>query len=448
MIHTIDYKNFIAGENPADNIPNRGFSPDSYDINLLKKPGVLYFNPAVTNRSGATLTGRLVAVCIDPLSTDLAYYVDNNGAFYSLNYDASIFTKKQTSTGYTYASAWSDILGFKTEIFATSTGAVAKLTTGMAALVEDWWSGLNNNFRHPLERVEDELFIADNNVIYYWNGTSSGTAFTLPTQFPITSLRRHPNGRTLIAFADDAGNSALGSGKGKVYYCDPVIRDWTREVVIDCPVEGSQVIGGVIYVSYKEKFGFFDGSRLVSIKTRTDFGLHSHQITNLQNHILVCDFDKVRAYGDLGNGQAWWSLAKNRDSALRIDTIISYKNKKLLYSYAEGGFAGKLMEIDFDSTGVNGVFYTNRINFDTEVHISKIEILHDVSNSAGNTIFDLYYRDIDDTETLIENISYSSQAVNKTIINCDIKTDIFQLKLVPNTDDIGYKLIRIHYEPI
>lgn len=116
---------------------------------------------------------------------------------------------------------------------------------------------------------------------------------------------------------------------------------------------------------------------------------------------------------------------------------------------ASGG-TGLLKEVDYDNAGATGAFYTNRFYFDGEVTITKIQIFHDVSNSSGNTEFSVQYRDPDNTSTDIMSdgvVQYTSQSVSKTEKTINLKTDIFQLGIIGSFDDIGFKLIRIFYEP-
>src|SRR3990167_202435 len=445
----IDTKNFIAGESQSDYISDKGFSPDSVNLNLTKIRGLLYFNEIATDRGGAILTGNIIASCPDPayLGNDV-YYLDDEGAFYTL--DGATLTKKQTSSGYTYVLGTSEIIPFKQEIFATSNTAIAKLTNNFAAIIEDWWAGLTTAYRHPMEAVEDGLFIANKNIIYYWNGTSSGTAFTLPSEVNITSLRKHPDGRTLLAFTGITVNySHTHNGGGKVYFCDPVIRDWTREVEIEAQVEGSRVVGGIIYVTWGNNFGYFNGSGLIFLKKfATSSITYSHNLVNLEDILLTRDGLNILAFGNLGAGNVWWKLFRNTANSQNINNILYKGDNKLLAAYSDGASAGKLVEIDYDNAGTTGAFYSNRYNFGSTVKIRRIDIFHDTTNTTGTTAFDVKHRLLDDTEETIESISYDSQSINKTRIQCDITADIFQLVIVPQTDDMGIKLIRIYYDPI
>lgn len=440
----IGAKNFIAGESSADYVSDRGFSPTSSHLNLTKKRGVMYFAPTSTDMGGVTLTGAMVASCFDPsvLPTIDIYYVDDEAAFYTL--DGVTFTKQQTG-GNSYSLGTTDLIPFMGSVYATSTTAVAQLGDQFGSIIENWWSGLTSGYRHPMEVIEDELFIGNSNTIFFWNGTSSGTAFTLPTGVGITSLRRHPDGRTLLAFCGDVAQNASHTepGNGRVYYCDPLIRDWTREVAIESQVEGTRVVGGVVHVCYGKNFGYFDGNGLVPLKRfDTSATTYSHSMGNIEDTIIFRDGTNVIAYGDLGAGDVFYKIFQNTQG---VNNVQYQGDNVLLVAYASGDL---LKQLDYDNAGATGEFFSNRYAFPDEVRINRIDIIHDRTDTAGTTAFTVNYRDLIESDVVIQSISYVSQDIVKTRIECDVKTDIFQLHITGVTDDIGFKHIRIFYEPL
>ena len=184
---------FMLGETSSDYAQDGGFSPDSFNLNLIKEKGVLHFNTTTTDIGDTTLTGNIVASCPDPaLSGNHGYFVDDESAFY--RYDGSSFTKVITG-GNTYQLGSSEMIPFNNgNFYATSRESIAEFDNDIGTLTENWWSGLNSNYRHPMEVVEDNIFFGDKNLVYYYDGTTSGTAFTLPSGQNVTSLRKHPLG--------------------------------------------------------------------------------------------------------------------------------------------------------------------------------------------------------------------------------------------------------------
>lgn len=446
---TIDWKNFLAGESKGDYIPDKGFSPASYGLNLLKVRGNLNFRELDTDRGSTILTGNIVASAVDKeLFGNDAYYIDDESAVYTLN--GATFTQRQpAATNYTYQYGSTDMLPFFGYTYVTSKTTVGRFDNNAATFTEDWWAGLDTTYRHPLERVESEMFIGDKNVIYYWNGTNSGTAFTLPTDTNVTSLRKAADGRTLLAFCGKrADYGHAGNAGGRVYYCDPVIRDWTREVEIPSQVEGTINHRGTIFCTWGNQFGYFDGSGLIPLrKFNTSTYTYSQSMTSMEDILVFRDGLDGIAYGDLGAGPAFWGLYRNNKNTSHIQNVHYKGDNKMLFAY-DNVDDGYLVEVDYDNGGQYGKFYSNKYYFDSEVHISRIEIIHEAANGAGFTTFLLFVRDTEGTESTIETRSYFQETTTKSRINCDIRTDIFQLAYFINQDTLDIKQIRIFYEPI
>lgn len=447
---TIDSKDFLAGESTSEWNPDKGFSPSSFALNLTKERGILYFTETPTSRGGATLTGNPVAFCVDPaLTGNDAHFVDDEGAFYK--YNGTTLTKQYTDTtaGRVWQLGTTDVIPFAGNFYVSSQTTISQLSNGFVMNDTGWWeTGLENAYRHPMEVVEGELFIGNLNLVHFYNGTSSGTAVTLPTGMNVTSLRRHPDGRTLLAFCGTTANFGHArNGTGRVYYIDPNIRDWTREVALDAQVEGTRVVGGTVYVTYGNNIGYFDGNGIQFLKKFvTSATTYSQSMGNIEDILLVRDGKDVLAFGDLGRGKVWWRAAR-----LTTGSVVNcpfYKGDNVLLLGNTSGTSGGLDEIDLDNAGVFGQFFTNRILFPQESRIRRIDILHTPTNGSGLTDFDLIYRDSDDTATTFHSFSVTNESVNKLRIETDIKTDAFRLQLDPTTYALGFKQFRIFYEPL
>ena len=257
----------IRGESSADYLTDGGFSPSSYNLNLTLKRGHVSFAEPPTDRGGATLTGNIVASDFDRRLAVLNvgnYFVDDEGAFYTLDGDS--FSKTDTSDHQhdsNFQLGTTDMVSFKGNVYATTSEYVIQLSeeltiSAVLADGEEWWSSMTNGYRHPLEVVEKKMFIGDGNIIYYWDGTTSAIGFTLPTENNITSLRKHPDGRTLLAFTGSRQDGSHNQKNiGKVYYCNPTligaaVDGWSREVPLEAQVEGTRLLG-VLYIVLGEK---------------------------------------------------------------------------------------------------------------------------------------------------------------------------------------------------
>ena len=75
-------------------------------------------------------------------------------------------------------------------------------------------------------------------------------------------------------------------------------------------------------------------------------------------------------------------------------------------------------------------------------------MIHDTTNSSGTTEWDMASVTVGDASQTMETVLYTNQSTNKTIRNVNVKSDIFQMVIEPKSDDVGHKLMRIHYDGI
>jgi hypothetical protein len=376
-----------------------------------KEDGALHGTPSATTIGSGTMVKKILANIVDPayLGND-AYYVDDSGNFYTK--DGGTFTKDQTDSTNTYTLGTTDLIHYKGEIFATATDEVTKLTANLAAIDTAWWtttrghSVLNGNYRHPMEVVEDTLYIADEYKIHTWDGTTSvAAAMSLPPDVNITSLRKHPDGRHLIAFCGVTANySHTQGGGGKAYIIDTVNLEWTQEIPLESQVEGSRVVSGVVYVTYGKNFGYFDGSALQWLRDLETSGTtYSHCITDIEGTVAFRDGDEIICYGDVGAGNVFWNLKDTGTSAL--SALLYVGDNTIQYSYDASG-TGVLKEIDLDNSTEGLVeIVTNPISTAGELWLRKVSLAHD--NPTGYCSFRYQYYDEDQELTEFRQIEYN-----------------------------------------
>ena len=166
----------------------------------------------------------------------------------------------------------------------------------------------------------------------------------------------------------------------------------------------------------------------------------------MEDTLVLRDGLTVLAYGDLGAGNVFWRPYGG--AGANINALHYLGDNKMLVAYSNGAGGGVLGEIDYDNAGVDGaVFYSNRINLGDNGVVKRIEDIHDAANVAGTTRFQFIHRDVAGNENTIEDREYTNQITTETKFNTNIHADIFQLKIVPQNDDTGHRLIRIKYEP-
>jgi len=449
----IDSKQIILGESTDELIADRGFSPQSYGLNLTKKKGELYFSPTATDIAGATLTGAPITRALDrTLAGPDCYFGDNEGAFYTLANDGT-FTKKQTIAADSFARGTSDLIQYYTDpssvyVFATGLTTIIRFngsTLDSGAPTTDFWTGLSSGVRHPMEVVEGSLYIGDYNEIHVTNGITTTEAYvTLPPDVNITSLRKHPDGKNLIAFCGRGQNyNHTRNSQGRIYIVDLSIKSWVSEIDIEAQVEGSKTVGGVVYVTYGTKLGYFNGNGLTPLKTLSSATTYSHEMDSIEDILVVRDGRYILQYGNLGAGNVFWR--SYRTPVAQDITCVAYRgDNKLIAGYADGANGGVLQQTDYDNSGsgAQGNFFSNVYNLDSEVEIRRLRLIHDIT--SGATIYTEYY----DHETATYKPISTFSAMSNTAVsreNVNIKTDLFQFTLSMGGDDIGFKVIRFDY---
>lgn len=440
----INHKDFLAGEAQWDYLDG-GFSPDSNSLNLFLKPGVLNFGLSQNDRGGATLVGNIIASAYDKnFAGNDSYHVDDQGNFYTLS--AATLTKRQTVVADTFSLGTSDMIQFRGNTYATGAGRITQLTaSNLTGVDSSWWTGLTTNVRHPMEVLEDKLYIGDLNTVLFFDGTTSGTAVTLPPDCNITSLRRHPDGRHLIAFTGLTQNASHTSGNpGKVYIINKETLQWEREILTDNQIEGSRNVGGIIYCTFGKKLGYFTGSGVKFLKQlKTSGTTYSQSIGNFEDFLIIRDGTNALAFGDLGNGKKSWH---NFFQGATINNLFYKGNGAILIGTA----SATLIELDFATAGVSGAFFTRRYLFPSEVKIRRIVFTHDAKPQGSIKQFTVSSRDADDLVTTIRAISYGTEGTpSRTRIDgIDLTTDLFQMKVAPSSGLLGIKLIRIYYDTV
>jgi hypothetical protein len=443
---SITEKDFMAGETQWDYLNNGGFSPDSVYLNLFLKPGVLQFGQSATDRSGSgVLTDSIVASAYDKnFAGNDAYYIGDAGCVYTLS--ASTLTKRQTITADTFTVGTTDMIQFRGNTYVTGAGRITQLTSSnLTGIDSGWWTGLTTNVRHPLEVVEDKMYIGDLNVVYYYDGTTSGIAVTLPADCNVTSLRRHPDGRHLIAFTGYTQNySHTVGGPGKIYIINKDTQQWEREILVNNQVEGSRNVDGMIFVTYGKKVGYFTGSGVKFLKQlKTSSMTYSQSMANMEDIFLIRDGVNVLAYGDLGNGKKiWFNFYQGSNTVNNLH----YKGQNLILIASN---ATSLVEQDYSSGGIVGSFVSRRYIFASEVKIRRIVFVHDAKAAGSIKYFNVYYRDTDDALTTLANVKWEvGPTPNRTRIECDLTTDVFQLRVDPSSGVLPIKAIHIYYDGV
>ncbi len=467
---TIDANNFILGASLNKWTGNAGYSPQTKGINPLREPGVLYAQAPFTDISN--LEGNVVASIADPnFAGNDAYILDDEGKFYTLN--AGALTKRQTDSTRSFVAGTSDMIFFDTRVFATSTTNIAMATgADLGTIDQTWWTvtrghgSLNGNFRHPLEVVEDTMYIADANLIHTWDGTTSvPSALILPNIWNITCLKKHPNGRDLIAFCAETANYSHTRGSRAVaFIINTVTLEFTQEISIGQQVEGARVVGGIVYVTYGQNLGYFTDSGIEFLR-KLEISLvggqlaYKHHLGDMDGHLLVVEGKNILAFGDLGGGKVfWYPIANTTDYGTNqnLDSILFIGAGKLVFGSQTSGGTEKLYQCDLTATANDAVgknlskFYSNPITFPSKVWIRRIEIQHTALASTHEQY--LYLEDVAENQTLVKVTTFAAAGAQVTTrADCNFYGDFIRFNMSYVLGNLatlpGFKKAIIYYEP-
>lgn len=454
----------ITGQNILQGISlnewsnDAGYSPKSKGINPLKEKGVINFMPSSTSISG--LEGNVVASIVDPnpLNND-AYILDDEGKFYTLV--GTTLTKRQTDATNTYQAGTSDIFYFKDKFIATSTNDII-LVTGQdleTSLDATWWSvtlgngNLNSGYRHPMEVVEDTLYIADKNKLHTWDGSSDvKDAMTLPDIYNITALHTHPNGRDLIAFcAGNVNYSGTQQTRAVAFIINTVTLEYTQMIELDDMVTAARLVGGILYVVYANKLGYFTDTgiqylRDLNIPTTAggDELVYKHHIGNMAGHLLICENKNLLAFGDLGAGKVFWYPTTNYIS--NMDSVLGLGGNSILFGNEASGNE-LLLKVDLDDGGVGvGTFYSNKYNFPSKIWVRKIEVEHSTLSVSGE-VLDVGYVNNSGSSISLGQRQYSDNgAQTHSRIDCNVLGDAFTFYVGVSASGLTIRKITIYYE--
>lgn len=456
----------ISGVSISDQVADAGYSPLSKGMNHLKERGVLYFQPSRV--SLGAIDGNLIATLNDPnFLSNAAYLLTDNGSLYTLDGSliSSGLTLRQTdSTGtHDYSFGTSDMIWYQGALYVTCNIDIMRVTGAnlTGSVDKAWWvttkgkTALNSTVRHPMEVIEDTLYIADNNNIHTWDGTTAvENAIALPPNFNITHLNKHPNGRDLIAFGSQTiGASNTYQAKGSAFIIDTVTGEYTQQIGLDDQVEGAKLVGGILYVVYGTKLGYFTETGTVFLRdldftyplTSTQLG-YKHHLGNMEGSLLLIENKAILSLGDLGAGKVWSYPVVNSGSNDDIKGMLYIGSKKLLYGSDDGAGQQSLFTLDFSisASGSFPIFYTNKYQLPKKAWIRRIEIEHE--NFATNGTLTVSAKDTVGNLTNLGSTTQASGVTNFSRIECNYNTSIIQLAIQVANHNLGIKKITIYYE--
>lgn len=459
----LDAAKWLRGASVADTLANGGFSPSAQGVDLFRTPGTL--KPGVANFGGSTIS--------DMLSRGvLAWYVPRNpsgthglvvltanssddGRIITLDgFSSSVTMASDTTRNYT--KGYSDLISFKGSIFATSTTNIA-LSTGPDYT---WWTGtlgltaLNSLYPHYMCEYEDEMYITDGRYIHKWNG-AAGTynALDLPEDYVATSICKH-NGYLWIA-AEYYQTNQTGSlhGKASIFIWDGYSPSWIDEKVVNERIDTLFPHRGVLYMTTRKTFGYWNGSAIVDLWPLPGQVL-KHQIAAVRDRILfVTGNAYVTCYGHpIPGRQRFFSFPMIETQPVNWDAIATGWGDSIRR------FSGTTAyDDDFPATGSttsNAVsFLDDPVFFGAYVKITGITVVLDADVAAGEDLAISYINSNGDTVTVGTISNSTATHTGRREIYFQVENDEPVFSIQPKytwgggARATGIKYVIISYEP-
>lgn len=266
---------------------------------------------------------------------------------------------------------------------------------------------------------------------------------TLPTEYNITNLIVHNDGRHLLAFCAETANfSHTKRARAKLFMIDTLTLEFVRELDIDAQIEGSINVGGVIYVTYENNLGYFNGDGITflrKLKNTSTTTTYSHNLANVEGILAVREEGSLLFYGNLGLGNVFWYPWTNTPL---IKGIFYYGDNKMLTSSSDQ----RMSLLDFDTFAGSGSLESNPYTFPSKVWIRKIVVQTEALASGSNISF--VSVDKNGTTSTIMTMNHTTDgAISEKTQFCNIFTDVFRLRI--NFDFLqtkGVRKIIIYYE--
>ena len=457
----LDNKNWQLGastEDGSDFAGVAGLSPDIKGQNyFLSKGDAIAGQPNIVNMTGATLGGNVIAGLTVPGSTAAdSVLVSSDGKYYSTSGTTIAEIGDDSAHAANYIKGRVELKYFQGDFFATNNGDIVQFENNLTTFDYSWWvttkgkTALSILGPHPMEVVEDTLYIADLEKIHTFDGaTAVYNQVSLPIGYVITAMRVHTDGRYLKVFATDTYNfSHDDKSQSKLYIFDTVTLEFVNSYDLEEQVEGAINSGGICFCTYGDNFGYFTGSGLKLIRKITLPGsgadpLYSPAISILNNTVLFPSKDYANAFGDVsGKGDIFFfPLSISAGSYLHF--LLPITKIYCLVQYEDSQGNHKLGRVDF-STCTSLEAQTTKIDAGAKLWIRKVTIYMDAM--PNSSYFTLYNRQQDGT---VKEIGSASQSVDGSItqktIFCNILTDFIHPYISGNFN-ATIKKIHIQYE--
>lgn len=427
-------------------------------VNLTAQEGILFPPGPVTDESIGDLTDLLIASTGAVTSGAIlpkyeATFVSSDAKFYSWN--GSTLTHKGTDAtanrDYTFGKTSMVNLGFS--VFTSSSSSVANNVAAVrrwtlsSDAFADAFNFTNDLAPHPGILYEDQAYWADGDLLLRQTDetdTTPDTVLDLADTAIITALGIDPgSGNMLIATTTGGVNmSDTSATVSKILTYDGFSNKPLSAVIVDDQVTAFYSLGGITYVGYGNKLGYWNGSGIQFLRTLdlgssptfTELPYPAH-FTNIDNTLYVVERRNILAYGEIHPGVKvfYYVLQNNNGDSGNFSLISNVGSKNLGLSFATDKFYTFSTTSTATVTNGGAQFWTNRYEFKRPVTFNNVivEFLEPITASANILTVNLYDDTGRSTPTSLGTITTDSSN-NSNLYELpypSVKTRSIQLRL-------------------
>lgn len=442
----INYKNALAGESESNYNPNKGFSPDTAGIEVVRKR---YRGLFMAGRSGVAYDTNLAdKILASTRSSATKYYsIGNGGKIYETSIGTlPSHTLKTTESVKSYDTN-SDILKYGINLFITSTLNITMCDLPVTTADNDWWTtvaggdALIDSVPHRLFEFQGVMCITNGNKLCSWDGaTHNDAALTLPAGWVIQDYEII-NNRIYLA-ATNPNNSGGFSVQTRLFIWDGYSPTWIDEKPLTLSsLYAIKQLGGILFLFPLNELYYFNGNDAEFV-ARTGVAVNPHNVCVSDGQMFYPGTYGIKCYDFKTKGIS--TPVKFAGSNVGV-LFIGYDDYINCFTTATTSAFYQFNAND----STDGVFTSDRYFLATTSLIKKVEICFadNLVTGAAYT-FNLYNENLEAKHT--ENISYATDgAIHKKVFNINQIMDAFYFTLSPtNAACKSIRWIKIYYEPI
>lgn len=413
-----------SGMSSSDYATDGALGNNSSQLNPFVTPGIIRGMSDV-NDTNTNLVDNIIASSEDVTGGLKARLVVGDAANYYTIDTTSALTKVFTGTDTSnYTFGRTDIENQSnnggTGAAFVSHGTDIAMWNGSTTVTEDWWTTIAyytgtthppalRGVPHPLLNYNTNLWVADGSQLHNIIpdaaiiATSSVcvnlSVLSLELYSTIYALGVDPaTGLMLISYQDTSNQGDTISSQFFVGLYDGYSTGLRRKIPVDDLVTAFHNVGGIVYVTYGNKIGYFNGNgivflrRLMNVVDSTTTLLYKHRVAHVNNVLLIADGPTIVGYGEPvgGKPKTWFNLGTTLGSTDKATAICPLGSNKFgLFNFAT--FASEFNFRTYDMSSAVGAGFAiefNNIYFPRPVFVRRMRVITTgiTHTNSGNDI--------------------------------------------------------------